>query len=225
MRSINSKGWVLCAGQRLVSVHTEWGMPGLLSLGDLWNKPCDVPHTCGCPGTPPGSTNCSAYGKALDDDFAASLGPALAALKPAFANGSIAGISLGDELCADGVPVSNLSTVASFIKQQLVGTDMFIVTNEDTTSFGCKLHGEQCHFPGSFADFGSIPSAIDYISIDMYTGTSCLNTLPNGRCGYEINPADCILRECEADHVMPWYYLKVFPLLGPHQSAWIVPGE
>eukprot|EP01050_Picozoa_sp_SAG11_P038118 SAG11_NODE_15396_length_579_cov_1.818750_2_plen_39_part_01 len=36
-------------------------------------------------------------------------------LRPAFANGSIEGVSLGDELAADGVPVSNLSSVASFI--------------------------------------------------------------------------------------------------------------
>ena len=139
--------------------------PGTASGSESDASPCH--HTCGCPGTPAGS-NCSAYGQALAPDFAATLGPALMKLKPAFANGSIAGISLGDELCADGVPVSNLSTVAVFIKEQLAGTDVFIVTNEDATSFGCTLHGEQCHFPGSFVDYGSIPSAIDYISIDEY---------------------------------------------------------
>jgi hypothetical protein len=222
--------WIVCAGERLVAVHKTWGMPGLLSIGSLWGKPCDTPKTCGCPAAPGTTTPapCGPYAAALPANWGQTLGKALKALRPAFLNGSIEGVALGDELAADGVPVSNLSSVATFIKTALAGSGAYVTTNEDSTSFGGPLHGPQFHYPGSFADYGSVPAAIDFISIDEYTeGKCCFNTTGGqpDLCGYEINPVDCVMRECEADHVMAFYYLKVFPLLkAPHQRAWIVPG-
>ena len=233
----NNNQWLQCAGERLVRVHTTWGMPGLLrykrrpppypralphaasccccllttltmdddfwlsaqpfSLGDLWDKPCDNPNTCTCPGTPPTMKNCTPYAPALSDDWAMWLSGELDALRPAFMNGSIAGIALGDELCADGVPVSNLSSVASFIKRELQGSGVFIVTNEDTTSFGGDLPRVSppwpgyYDYPGSFVAHGGVPEAIDYISIDTYTGLACFNLARGGSaaCGCEIHHA------------------------------------
>ena len=56
--------------------------------------------------------------------------------------------------------------MASFIKTALAGTGVYVTTNEDSTSFGGQLHGPQFHYPGSFADYGSVPTDIDFISID-----------------------------------------------------------
>ena len=79
---------------RLVAVHAQWGMPGVVSLSDvLWlHSPC-----CYVPPKPGGPKPGWEHG----------LGAALAVLRPAFANRSLAGIFLGDELeavSAPGVP-------------------------------------------------------------------------------------------------------------------------
>lgn len=98
--------------------------------------------------------------------------------------------------------------------------------NDGSTAFGC-LPGEckyRRHYAGSWSDFGSIPAAIDFVGFDLYTGQTCFNTAAGGSCGYEINPADCMLRECEPQAVMPWIYERVFPLLSSHQSVWLIPG-
>ena len=184
-------GWIECAGRQLAAVHRQYRLPGLLNLFDFFTKNEGCYHW-----------NCTRT--ALAPTWKADLGSALDTLRPCFRNGSITGISLGDEMAAGGVPVSNLSAVASFIKERLQEIDgLFVSLNEATTAFGGTLHGEQMHFAGSFADFGSVPAAIDIISIDLYTGTSCTNTVPAARCGYAINGVDCLLRECEAEVVMP----------------------
>ena len=88
--------WIICAGERLVSVRKRWGMPGLLSIGSLWSKPCDNPRTCGCPAAPGTTTQppCNPYGPALPPNWHQRLGTALRTLRPAFQNGSIEGIAL-----------------------------------------------------------------------------------------------------------------------------------
>jgi hypothetical protein len=95
--------WIVCAGERLVSVHKRWGMPGLLSIGSLWSKPCNSPKTCGCPAAPGTTTQppCNPYGPALPPDWDQRLGTALRTLRPAFQNGSIEGVALGDELAGE----------------------------------------------------------------------------------------------------------------------------
>ena len=103
----NPTDWASCAGQRLVTVHRRWGMPGMLSLGDMWSKSQCHRWNCTHPGIGPDSLHW--------------LGGQLAKIKPAFYNGSIAGVSLGDELASDGVPCENISAVAAFIKAQLPG--------------------------------------------------------------------------------------------------------
>ena len=79
----------------------------MLSLGDMWSKSQCHRWNCTHPGIGP--------------DRLHWLGGQLAKIKPAFYNGSIAGISLGDELASDGVPCENISAVAAFIKAQLPG--------------------------------------------------------------------------------------------------------
>lgn len=210
-----NKDWLRCAGERLVTVHRRWGMPGMLSLEDMWSK-------SGC-----FYWNCTA--SALAPDWDTWLGGQLAALKPAFYNGSIIGVSLGDELASDGVPCENISAVASFIKQQLNGSGVFVMINDGSTAFGC-LPGA-CEFKrdyaGSWVDYGRFPAAVDYVGFDLYTGQLCFKNAAGGggKCGYEMNPVDCILRECEAQTVIPWVVEQVFPLLAPHQSVWVIPGS
>jgi hypothetical protein len=226
---------IVCHGERLVAVHrqtaspTEPGMPGVISLNDvLWlHSPC-----CYVPPKPGGPK----------PGWQAALGGALTTLRPAFANGSLAGIFIGDELDSAGVSVANISAVASLIKRTLAGTDAWVATNADVLAFGCDpMHyTADCagpgafsrpllHFPGSYLDFGSIPIAIDFVSIDLYGSDTCLRTLPASTpCGYkltkEFGSEHCIARECEAELVMAWYTERVFPLLAPHQRVWVIPG-
>jgi len=48
-------------------------------------------------------------------------------------------------------------------------TGVFVGVNEGDTAFGGSLSGPQLHYAGSFVDFGSIPSAIDIVSVDLCT--------------------------------------------------------
>ena len=101
------RDFIACSGRRLVEVHSQYGMRGILSLRGLWiNKGCHLP-------------NCTR--SALPPNWAEELGAGLDELRPAFANGSLAGVWLGDELASDGVPVLNLSSVASLVKERLKG--------------------------------------------------------------------------------------------------------
>jgi hypothetical protein len=185
----------------------------MLSLGDMWSK-----SQCH-------QENCTASG--LGSGWDMWLAGQLAALKPAFYNGSIAVISLGDELASDGVPCENISAVASFIKDQLPASGVKVAINDGSTAFGCLPGACQYNrsYAGSWSEFGQIPAAIDYVGFGTYTGLTCFNSAPSGACGYEINPADCILRECEPQAVMPWVEERVFPLLAEHQSVWLIPGS
>ena len=96
---------------------------------------------------------------------------------------------------------------------------MFVMINDGGTAFGCipgDPHCQRLDYAGSWSDYGKIPEAIDCkphecrcspgcadvvlrvdVGFDLYTGLSCFNSQPQGRCGYEINPVDCMLRECE----------------------------
>ena len=114
------------------------------------------------------------------------------ALITPFQNGSIEGVALGDELAAGGVPVGNLSSVASFIKAALAGTGVYVTTNEDSTSFGGQLHGPQFHYPGSFADFGSVPSDIDFISIDEQVSRRLGSSISNSCSNLRVSTIGCV---------------------------------
>jgi hypothetical protein len=108
-------------------------------------------------------------------------------------------ILLADEICDAGVPVANLSSVASFVRS-VVGVKVALWTNEGASAFANKAAWQ----PSLIT---KVPAALDMISVDMYV-------TPNGDT----------TAESEASETFAFYEKYVYPALRPTQSVLMVPG-
>eukprot|EP01052_Picozoa_sp_SAG31_P026301 SAG31_NODE_2374_length_5842_cov_18.784433_1_plen_1112_part_00 len=148
--------------------------------------------------------------------------------------GSVAGVQLGDELVCMGLPLSNLSAMAARLRPR-IPPNIFIYTNEcfvhsrgsmhacDPAGNGsdCPVKNVRTQKPGVHNEcrggfcadrvWPSIPSQIDYISLDRY----CRDDK------YCNNSADVIEEALDAAKEAQHYLI---PLLQPHQRLWAVPG-
>lgn len=124
----------------------------------------------------------------LDPRWHANLLAITSAIKPLVDNGQIGAVALGDELVDHGVSFENFTSVANVLRQQL-GPNVKLLAND------------ACTPPGP-ASWPTIPSALDYISCDVYNVTS-------GRG--------------EAEQIID-YYERFLPKLHDHQQALLVPG-
>ena len=83
----------------------------------------------------------------LISDWQPTVTALIDATVPHFASGAVTGIFMGDEITCDGVPVSNLTAAANFIKASLrrVGHgQVYVYVNECKSSF----IGRSCDHPG-----------------------------------------------------------------------------
>eukprot|EP01043_Picozoa_sp_COSAG02_P082381 COSAG02_NODE_20620_length_822_cov_2.712310_1_plen_202_part_01 len=104
----------------LMRAWDEYRMPGLLDLeclgGDighglyLRNASFECPSCPACAVCPIGS---AVY---LNPQWKELITTALGSAMPFLENGAIRGVSLGDEPCCGGLPVSDLAAVADFVK-------------------------------------------------------------------------------------------------------------
>ena len=166
--------------------------------------------------------------------------------------GAVRGVMLGDELVCMGLPLSNLSAVATRLKSKLATREngsIFIYTNEcfiypykyagskwanqcDPRKNGtdCPVKNKITQIPGQQNEctpdgvcrdrvWPSIPSAIDFVSLDRYWTDRCDG---NQSLDPQCNAADEVANEVY--NVMPEVEHYLAPLLQPHQKLWGVPG-
>lgn len=104
-------------------------------------------------------------------------------------------VFLGDELCDQGIPAANLSTVAAFVRQA-VGPQVIIWTNEGVSAFTRSATAP--------SHIGHVPADLDLISLDHYNSS---------------HPED------EAAQTLEIYRKYVFPrLASTAQRVMLVPG-
>ena len=139
-----------------------------------------------CPNAPGGPRWCRPQG--LDPHWHANLLAIAAALKPLVDSGKVGAVALGDELVDSGVSLQNITTVADLLRKQL-GPAVKLVMND-----ACNVLGP--------ASWPTIPTALDYISCDVYNVT-------NGRG--------------EAEQIIA-YYQQFMAKLRNHQQLLLVPG-
>ena len=139
-----------------------------------------------CPDAPGGARWCRPQG--LDPHWRTNLLAIAAALKPLVDSGKVGALALGDELVSSGVTLQNISTVADLLRKQL-GPVVKLVLND-----ACGVLGP--------AGWPMIPTALDYISCDVYNVT-------NGRG--------------EAEQIIA-YYQQFLAKLRNHQQLLLVPG-
>eukprot|EP00463_Aulacantha_scolymantha_P002486 TRINITY_DN3237_c0_g1_i1.p1 TRINITY_DN3237_c0_g1~~TRINITY_DN3237_c0_g1_i1.p1 ORF type:complete len:227 (-),score=14.73 TRINITY_DN3237_c0_g1_i1:2-682(-) len=72
-------------------------------------------------------------------------------IKPDIQNGTFIGVFMGDEICCSGVPLSNLTSVADYLRTGL-GPTAILYTNE------CSV----------METWPMVPESLDFISIDFY---------------------------------------------------------
>eukprot|EP01048_Picozoa_sp_COSAG05_P001132 COSAG05_NODE_37_length_27688_cov_18.080394_4_plen_206_part_00 len=96
-----------------------------------------------------------------DVDIAAELDQAL----PHIMSGKVVGIFLGDEPGSNGVPFSNISTVANFVKAKLAHTRAFVYINEASQAFSPSTAKAHPNFQGHYT---YLPVGLDIISLDGY---------------------------------------------------------
>lgn len=191
------KGNTLLANSSLLAAWQHYRFPSVLDVEDLGGGFNDGLYSRGGYNR----THLNPRWKTLIDGLLASASPYIGRRK------AIRGVFLGDEPCCSGLPVSELDELASYVKSKLVGTGAFIYVNECSAPFvglapghgGCPAGGPFCPYSGLMG--AKIPSSLDFISVDLYTG--------NGS---------------EAAVVRRFYETSVYPKLAAHQSTWVVPG-
>lgn len=178
----------------LVLQHSQWG--AAIFAPPPWGGPY------------PGGLRAATWEGAVDD--------IVAILRPL---PFIVGVMLGDELVCSGFPLSNLSALASRLRSGLRSRDVFIYTNECfpagapcKTDADCRGNSKQ---PGICATrplglpvagcqaavWPEMPSALDFISMDLY------------RAGAQ-----------EVTWTKQFYAKYLLPILKPHQRVFVVPG-
>ena len=184
----------------LSALEEAWAthqLAGMLTVDSVW-----LWHTNPVSKKPEGG---------LRPGWRAHLTAILSEAVPLVRKGAVRGFFLGDEVCCvQGVPGSNVSTVASIIRHALssagLGADSsspggaIIYLNECTRAFHNGTRG----YLGD-----KLPAAIDAISLDGY----CPST-PNG----------CSTAAQEAILMRHIYTTQLFPRLLPHQRVFVVPG-
>lgn len=214
----------------LLESHQTYGLPGLLNLQESqW----------GSHGPPARSTAAhvlydeSKHGWVLTADWESAAADAIATLRPLVEDGSITGLMLGDELVCSGLPLANLSALASRLRAGLHSANevgFFLYTNEcfpadithchtaadcaASSAWGAGHTGggpATCRADASLppslhgycmaAVWPELPAALDFLSLDAY----------------DVGDAEYT----RVDNLLNRY---IFPLLQPHQKAWIVPG-
>ena len=192
------QGNTLQSNSSLLSAWEKYGFPSVLDVEDLGGGFNDGLYSRGGFN----HTHLNPRWKSLIDGVLASALPHIGKTK------AIRGIFLGDEPCCGGLPAAELDELATHVKTKLVGTGAFIYVNECSSPFvgispghdGCPVGSDFCPFSGLMG--AKIPSALDFISVDMYKSN-------NGT-----EPA--IVRQ--------FYEESVYPKLAAHQSTWVVPG-
>lgn len=200
----------------LLDSHVSYGLPGLLNLQEShWGSRGPPAHS----KAPHVLYEEGPRGWMLAAGWPAAAAEVVATLRPLVKEGAISGVMLGDELVCSGLPLSNLSALATVLHDGLPGA--FLYTNEcfatgitpcqtaadcvNSTAWGAGHSGAgppTCdQGTCAAAVWPEIPSALDHISLDTYETGDC-----------EYSRVDALLSR------------YVFPLLQPHQSAWIVPG-
>ena len=135
----------------------------------------------------------------LDPNWEINLIKITTALKPFLANGSCAGVFVGDEVVAShGVPFHNYTNVVSRLRE-LVGPDAILMANEGTDLWDWDQtpHDGDARF--------QVAKDLDFFSIDFYDGWNA-----DGMWEYKM--------------VRALYETQVFPAMAPHQRAFVVPG-
>lgn len=116
----------------MLDAHKRYGLQGMPTLpGDVFQR-SKAPK-----GLYPGW-------EAAVERFAAGIGPGIA-------NGTYAGVFLGDEICCAGVPLADLAKVADKLRT-LLGSGPILYTNECTV----------------MSKWPAVPASLDYISVDFY---------------------------------------------------------
>ena len=100
----------------------------------------------------------------LEEDWELALSTVIDEAASHFHSGAISGFFLGDELASRGVPVKNITAVAAAIKSTLHSRNItgLVYLNEGAGPFDPN----HAQYAGTWS--GSIPPAIDLISVDMY---------------------------------------------------------
>lgn len=113
------------------------------------------------------------HNKSLGKDWRASLDELMAELKPLFANGTLVGIFLGDEINCAGVPYADLDALASGVKASAAAHGIepapIVYTNE------CRV----------VEKWNATPAALDILSIDIYDYKNTSNEVPLAKATYE----------------------------------------
>lgn len=199
----------------IANLYNEISLPMLYMPGGPMRENRSPPsrgtwYHCGC------QSNTSEPGVCFVPGWQDAFLEQAAALVPFILNGTIFGIFFGDEIsCSCAVPFAVFEEATSFFRGALSANlglghehDVFYATNECFSTFACGVPpncGNLC--PNCFNKMApgywpSIPSALDYVSMDAYVGDGVV----------------------EPNFIRQFYISYVYPKLSPDQNVWVVPG-
>ena len=160
---------------QLVASHRQHGTRGFLHLGlvtgsagkRIWNVSCEQ-------GACDKGTGCGFDSSGLLPGWEGALRSALDAAGPAMANGSIAGVFLGDELASTvHIPATNVSAVATAAKARIAQwrSGGLVALNEGKWALNDTASGPDAKSPYPRPTpcwLPRIPASIDLFSYDLY---------------------------------------------------------
>lgn len=140
----------------------------------------------------------TAAGCQLRSDYESAWTAMVPRLTQLLNDGAIIGFFMGDELVWNGLLVESLATAASLVKKTFPRAIVWENEATPVLSEGVDYHHQK-------RNFSVVPSAIDFISVDMY---------------HMDGPSDGFVAT-----VKKFYETYIYPKMNSHQRAWLVPGS